>query len=62
MPALRDLLNDLTSGDEVRAENAASALIDLGEEAIPALLDLTRSEDVDDRWWGLRVQIGRAHV
>jgi HEAT repeat protein len=53
--ALQDLLNDLTSGDEVRAENAVPALIGLGEEAIPALLDLTRSEDVDQRWWGLRV-------
>ena len=27
----------------------------MGEEAIPALLDLTRSSEVDHRWWGLRV-------
>ena len=49
------MLNDLTSGNETRAEAAVSALIDLGEKAIPALQDLTRSPDVDQRWWGLRV-------
>ena len=30
------------------------ALIELGEEALPALLDLTHSVDVDARWWALR--------
>ena len=48
-------MSDLTGGDEDRAAKAASMLIDLGEEAIPALLDLTRSSNVDSRWWGLRV-------
>ena len=42
------------SGDETRAENAVPALIELGEEAIPALMDLTRSSNVDSRWWALR--------
>ncbi len=55
MTSLPDLLNDLTGGDETRAEAAVPALIELGEEAIPALLDLTRSADADHRWWGLRV-------
>lgn len=55
MSTLSELLNDLTSGNETRAEAAVSALIDLGEKAIPALQDLTRSPDVDQRWWGLRV-------
>ena len=55
MSALQDLLSDLTSGNEIRAEKAVPGLIELGEEAIPALLDLTRSSDVDHRWWGLRV-------
>ena len=55
VPALQDLLSDLTSGNETRAEKAVPALIELGEEAIPALLDLTRSADVDHRWWSLRV-------
>ncbi len=48
-------MNDLTSGDEARAEAAVAPLIGMGEEAVPALLDLTRSSNVDSRWWGLRV-------
>ena len=35
-------MNDLTSGDETRAEKAVR-LVELGEEAVPALLDLTNS-------------------
>ena len=42
------------SGDEDRAEGAVSGLVELGEEAISSLLDLTRSQDVDSRWWALR--------
>jgi HEAT repeat protein len=60
--ALQDLLRELTSGDETRAEQAVHSLIDLGEEAIPALLDLTRSSDVDQRWWGLRVLAQSSHA
>jgi len=59
--SLQELLNDLTGRDETRAEGAVSALIDLGEEAVPALLDLTRSPDVDHRWWGLRVLAQSPH-
>jgi len=51
---LQDLLNELLSGDETRAEHAVFSLIELGEDAIPALLDLTRSPNVDFRWWALR--------
>jgi HEAT repeat protein len=53
--SLQDLLSDLTSESETRAEKAVPALIELGDESIPALLDLTRSSDVDHRWWALRV-------
>jgi HEAT repeat protein len=53
--SLSELLNDLTGDREDRAEAAVSALIALGEEAIPALLELTRSADAERRWWGLRV-------
>jgi HEAT repeat protein len=53
--SLQDLLTDLTSENETRAEEAVDSLINLGEEAIPDLLELTRSSDVDHRWWGLRV-------
>ena len=55
MSSLQDLLSDLTSGSETRAEKAVPVLIELGDESIPALLDLTRSSDVDHRWWALRV-------
>ena len=55
---LQNLLNELTSGDESRAEDAVSALIEMGEEAIPALRKLTESKDADSRWWALRVLAG----
>lgn len=51
---LQSWLDDLVSGEEARAENAVTALIELGQDAIPALQDLTRSPDVDSRWWALR--------
>jgi len=56
-----DLLNDLISGDETRAEGAVSLLVGVGEQALPALLDLTHSSDVDQRWWGLRVLAQSPH-
>ena len=55
MSRLQDLLEDLTSGNETLAEKAVPALIELGEEAIPALRDLTGSGETDHRWWALRV-------
>jgi len=59
--SLQDLLSDLTSGSETRAEKAVPELIDLGQDAIPALLDLTHSSEVDHRWWGLRVLAQSPH-
>jgi len=59
--SLPDLLNVLTSGDDTRAEEAVSLLVSLGEEAFPALLDLTQSSDADHRWWGLRVLAQSPH-
>jgi len=53
--SLQELLGDLISGNESRAENAVPALIKLGEEALPALRDLTASSEADHRWWALRV-------
>lgn len=61
MDKLQGLLTDLTSGDESRAERSVSALIELGEEAIPALLDLTKSPNADFRWWALRVLAASPH-
>lgn len=54
MSVLDDLLADLTSGDETRAESAVSSLVALGEEALPALHDLLVSPEDDHRWWALR--------
>jgi len=51
---LDDLLADLTSGDETRAENAVPGLVELGEDVFPPLRDLLSSKDVDHRWWALR--------
>lgn len=55
MAELADLLAELTSGDEARAEAAVPGLVALGEAAFPALRDLLTSPRVDDRWWALRV-------
>ena len=54
MSILNDLLADLTSGDETRAENAVPGLVDLGEDAFPALREMLKSDDSDHRWWALR--------
>lgn len=54
MADLQQLLEDLSSGDEARAEETVVALIAMGQAAIPALLDLSRAEEADSRWWALR--------
>ena len=54
MNSLHGLLKDLTGGDESLAEDSVLALIQLGADAIPALMDLSKSSDVDSRWWALR--------
>jgi HEAT repeat protein len=54
VPALEDLLADLTSGDEVRAEAAVPLLAALGETIIPSLRGLLDSADADIRWWATR--------
>ncbi|HAV76574.1 MAG TPA: hypothetical protein DCX53_04385 [Anaerolineae bacterium] len=54
-------MNDLTSGDEARAEAAVPSLIELGMDAIPSLLDLTHYKDVDSRWWALRT-LAESHL
>jgi len=51
---LEVLLADLTSGDDVRAEAAVSSLADLGEAALPSLLELLESPSPDHRWWAVR--------
>jgi HEAT repeat protein len=60
--ALKSLLDDLTSGDEKRAEAAIPQLIEMDADAIPALLALTGSQDVDTRWWALRALASTPHA
>ena len=54
MSSLDNLIEDLISGDEVRAENAASQLAELGSSAVPALEVLLKSSNADHRWWAVR--------
>jgi len=58
---LQDLLNELTSGDEERAERSVASLVELGEDVIPSLMDLSRSTDVDTRWWAVRTLAQSPH-
>jgi len=55
---LNELLAELTSGDEVRAEAAVPGLLALGDEALPALREMLDDEDADHRWWALRTLAG----
>ncbi len=51
---LEQLLEQLNSGEDEKAEEAAQALAQLGEQAIPPLLELAHAFDSDRRWWALR--------
>ena len=57
-----DLLAELVSGDDERAENAIPAIVGMGAAAIPALLDLTRSAASDSRWWAVRALAASPHT
>lgn len=59
---LDDLLAELTSGDDARAESAIPGLAALDADSIPALLDLTRSTDIDQRWWAVRALAASPHT
>lgn len=54
MSSLGDLLADLISGDESRAEGAAYGLAQSGESVFPALESLLQSSEADHRWWAVR--------
>jgi len=51
---MEDLLAELVSGDDSRAEAACAALVKLGETVIPSVRDLLDSPETDSRWWAVR--------
>ncbi|MDO9302687.1 MAG: HEAT repeat domain-containing protein [Anaerolineales bacterium] len=59
---MQDLLAELTSGNDTRAENSIPALVELGMAAMPALLDLTRAEEADSRWWAVCALAASPHT
>ena len=59
---MQELLAELTSGDDTRAEKSIPAIVDLGMAAIPTLLELTRAEEVDSRWWAVRALAASPHT
>jgi HEAT repeat protein len=54
LPNHEELLTALASGDDGRAEEAALALIRMGDDALPIVRGLLSSPDVDSRWWATR--------
>ena len=52
--SLHELLLELTSGDDPRAEAAALAIGAYGSQAVAILAPLLHSGDADHRWWAVR--------
>jgi HEAT repeat protein len=59
---MNDPLAELTNGDDDRAEKAIPFIVEMGAAAIPALLDLSRSDDSDSRWWAVRALAASPHT
>ena len=47
-------LESIASGDDARTEEAALALVSLGDAALPAVRELLDDSDSDRRWWAAR--------
>lgn len=54
MTEIERWINELTSGDDRRAEAAVPELAEFGRAALPALRELLHSPDSDTRWWAVR--------
>jgi HEAT repeat protein len=56
------LLADLVSGEDSRAESAATALAQLGAEAAHSLRQLLSAGQEDHRWWAIRALSAHSHA
>ena len=59
---MQGLLDSLVSGDDERAERSIPAIVDLGAAAIPPLVELTRAQDSNSRWWAARALAASPHA
>jgi HEAT repeat protein len=62
VPNLQDLLNELISGDDDRAEKVIPLITAWGIAALPALLELTHSRSEDQRWWAVHALAASPHT
>ncbi len=62
MNEIDDLLSELGSGDDGRAEAAAKRLAQLDDAALPRLRPLLDSKDLDERWWAVRTCAEMPHA
>jgi HEAT repeat protein len=60
--SLDELVRELLSGDDERAEAVADELASRGEFGIQAVLNLLQSVHVDHRWWAARTLAGFSDV
>lgn len=51
---LQSFMDALDAGDDAKTEEAATALADVGDAAIPALQSILKDPDPHRRWWGPR--------
>jgi len=54
MQTIENLISELTSGDDERAEASVGKIVAYGPAALPNLAKLLSSPEVDNRWWALR--------
>lgn len=62
MASLEQLLADLTSGQDARAEAAVPALTVHGHSAVQRLIELSASPIADYRWWAIRALAAFPHA
>ena len=54
MESIENLIKELTSGDDERAEASVVKIAAFRSDVLPALKKTISSADPDDRWWALR--------